>query len=38
MELHALLAAGRAAKPSARLFTEFLVAEFRNSQRGHNKS
>jgi DNA-binding transcriptional LysR family regulator len=33
MELHALLAAGRAAKPSARLFTEFLVAEFRNSQR-----
>jgi DNA-binding transcriptional LysR family regulator len=33
MELHALLAAGRAAKPSARLFTEFLVAEFHKSQR-----
>jgi DNA-binding transcriptional LysR family regulator len=30
LELNALLAAGRAAKPSARLFTEFLVAEFRN--------
>jgi DNA-binding transcriptional LysR family regulator len=33
MELHAVLTAGRAAKPSARLFTEFLVAEFRQASR-----
>jgi DNA-binding transcriptional LysR family regulator len=32
MEVHAVLAAGRAAKPSAREFTEFLVTEFRKSQ------
>jgi DNA-binding transcriptional LysR family regulator len=32
VELHALLAAGRAAKPSARVFTEFLVTEFRPAQ------
>lgn len=29
MEVHAVMPAGRAAKPSARMFTEFLVAEFR---------
>jgi DNA-binding transcriptional LysR family regulator len=32
MEVRAVLAAGRAAKPSARVFTEFLVAEFRTPQ------
>jgi DNA-binding transcriptional LysR family regulator len=32
VEVHAVLAAGRTAKPSARAFTEFLVAEFRKSQ------
>jgi DNA-binding transcriptional LysR family regulator len=31
MEVHAVMPAGRAAKPSARVFTEFLVAEFRGS-------
>ena len=31
MELHAVMPGGRAAKPSARAFTEFLVAEFRRS-------
>ena len=30
-EVHAVLAAGRAAKPAARAFTEFLVSEFRKS-------
>jgi DNA-binding transcriptional LysR family regulator len=29
MEVHAVMPAGRRAKPSARVFTEFLVAEFR---------
>jgi DNA-binding transcriptional LysR family regulator len=29
MEVRAVMASGRAAKPSARAFTEFLVAEFR---------
>ena len=29
MEVHAVMPAGRAAKPAARVFTEFLVAEFR---------
>jgi DNA-binding transcriptional LysR family regulator len=33
MELHSVLTAGRAAKPSARLFTEFLVGEFRQTSR-----
>jgi DNA-binding transcriptional LysR family regulator len=28
-EVHAVMPGGRAAKPSARVFTEFLVAEFR---------
>jgi DNA-binding transcriptional LysR family regulator len=28
-EVNAVMPAGRAAKPSARVFTEFLVAEFR---------
>jgi DNA-binding transcriptional LysR family regulator len=36
MELNALLPAGRAAKPSARLFTEFLVAEFHNRKSSRN--
>jgi hypothetical protein len=33
MELHSVLTAGRAAKPSARLFTEFLVGELRQASR-----
>ena len=30
VEMHAVFAAGRAAKPSARAFAEFLIAEFAN--------
>lgn len=33
MEVQAVMPAGRAAKPSARVFTEFLVAEFRRPSR-----
>jgi DNA-binding transcriptional LysR family regulator len=33
IEVHAVMPAGRAAKPSARVFTEFLVAEFRRPSR-----
>ena len=32
-EVHAVMPGGRTAKPSARAFTEFLVAEFRRSSR-----